>query len=102
LSHRYYYLPLSWKSWNWFECAVGGVPAMRKADICVIRKSMWWNLALIIMLDKRDVFFVRAQSQCTHTRARVQSQTHRNIIVILTTNRRKSESHRKNQQDAIL
>ena len=25
LSHRYYYLPLSWKSWNWFECAVGGV-----------------------------------------------------------------------------
>jgi len=26
LSHRYCYLPLSWKSWNWFECAVGGVP----------------------------------------------------------------------------
>ena len=25
LSHRYWYLPLSWKSWNWFECAVGGV-----------------------------------------------------------------------------
>jgi len=25
LSHRYYYVPLSWKSWNWFECAVGGV-----------------------------------------------------------------------------
>jgi len=25
LSHRYYYQPLSWKSWNWFECAVGGV-----------------------------------------------------------------------------
>jgi hypothetical protein len=23
LSHRYCYLPLSWKSWNWFECAVG-------------------------------------------------------------------------------
>src|SRR5215475_2253485 len=22
---RYYYLPQSWKSWNWFECAVGGV-----------------------------------------------------------------------------
>jgi hypothetical protein len=22
--HRYCYLPLSWKSWNWFECAVGG------------------------------------------------------------------------------
>jgi hypothetical protein len=25
LSHRYCYLPLSWKSWNWFECAVGSV-----------------------------------------------------------------------------
>jgi len=25
LSHRYCYLPLSWKSWNWFGCAVGGV-----------------------------------------------------------------------------
>ena len=25
LSHRYSYLLLSWKSWNWFECAVGGV-----------------------------------------------------------------------------
>jgi len=22
LSHRYYYLALSWRSWNWFECAV--------------------------------------------------------------------------------
>ena len=25
LSHLYCYLPLSWKSWNWFGCAVGGV-----------------------------------------------------------------------------
>jgi len=25
LSHRYCYLPLSWKSWNRFECAVCGV-----------------------------------------------------------------------------
>jgi hypothetical protein len=25
LSHRYYYLLLSWKSWNWFEHAVGGI-----------------------------------------------------------------------------
>jgi hypothetical protein len=25
LSHCYCCLPLSWKSWNWFECAVGGV-----------------------------------------------------------------------------
>ena len=26
LSRRYCYLPLSWKSWNWFECAVDGTP----------------------------------------------------------------------------
>jgi hypothetical protein len=26
LSHRYCYLPLSWKSVNWFECVVGGIP----------------------------------------------------------------------------
>ena len=25
LSRRYCYLPLSWKGWNLFECAVGGV-----------------------------------------------------------------------------
>jgi hypothetical protein len=25
LSHRYCYLPLSWKSWNMFECALGGL-----------------------------------------------------------------------------
>jgi hypothetical protein len=25
VTHCYCYLPLSWKSWNWFECAVGGV-----------------------------------------------------------------------------
>jgi hypothetical protein len=25
LSHHYCYLPLLWKSWNWFEFAVGGV-----------------------------------------------------------------------------
>ena len=24
-SHPYCYLPLSWKRWSWFECAVGGV-----------------------------------------------------------------------------
>ena len=25
LSHRYCYLPLSWKRWNWFECTVSGL-----------------------------------------------------------------------------
>ena len=25
LVNRYCYLPLLWKSWNWFECGVGNV-----------------------------------------------------------------------------
>jgi hypothetical protein len=32
LSHRYCYLPLSWKSWNWFECAVGGIHVEQFTD----------------------------------------------------------------------
>ena len=33
LSHRYCYLPLSWKSWNWSECAVGGVGHLQHTPI---------------------------------------------------------------------
>jgi hypothetical protein len=42
LSHRYCYLPLSWKSWNCFECAVGGVPSPinRSANNCIF--SIWY------------------------------------------------------------
>jgi len=32
-SYRYCYLPLSWKSWNWFECAVGGVYATQISSV---------------------------------------------------------------------
>jgi len=32
LSHRYCYLPLSWKSWNRSECAVGGVLSFKVKD----------------------------------------------------------------------
>jgi hypothetical protein len=32
LSHRYWYLRLSWKSWNRFECAVGGVRVWQIPD----------------------------------------------------------------------
>jgi hypothetical protein len=31
--HRYCYLPQSWKSWNWFECAVGGVRVYHNVQI---------------------------------------------------------------------
>ena len=37
LSDRYCYLPLSWKSWTWFECAVGG-PTTNTA-----RLSPWYE-----------------------------------------------------------
>jgi len=41
LSDRYCYLPLSWKSWNWFECAVGGVnherPVQKLPDVIFFR-----------------------------------------------------------------
>jgi hypothetical protein len=37
LSHRYCYLSLSWKSWNWFECAVGGVRMETECVYCAVR-----------------------------------------------------------------
>ena len=44
LSHHYCYLPLSWKSWNWFECAVGGVQhshdTSRQRLTCVIPEAV--------------------------------------------------------------
>jgi hypothetical protein len=42
LSHRYCYLPLSWKSWNGFECAVGGErhPQHTQTGICMGRMTV--------------------------------------------------------------
>ena len=34
LSCYYCYLPLSWKSWNWFEYAVGGVRPHDRTSCC--------------------------------------------------------------------
>jgi hypothetical protein len=42
LSHRYYYLPLLWKSWNWFECAVDGVTNTRCCRYSCLRS--WWRV----------------------------------------------------------
>ena len=43
LSHRYCYLPISWKIWNWFECAVGGVRQIPDAvDIVVCAPDDGW------------------------------------------------------------
>ena len=39
LSRRYCYLPLSWKRWNWFECAVGGV---RYSTVVCAPDDGWW------------------------------------------------------------
>ena len=45
LSHRYCYLPLSWKSWNWFECAVGGVQIPDAVDtvLCAPDDGWWYH-----------------------------------------------------------
>jgi hypothetical protein len=39
LSHRYCYLPLSWKSWNRFDCAVGGVSSSLTMHLPINVKS---------------------------------------------------------------
>jgi hypothetical protein len=40
LSHRYCYLPLSWKSCNRFECAVGGVRHVPRDMVCLRNVSV--------------------------------------------------------------
>jgi len=40
LSHRYCHLPLSWKRWNRFECAVGGVDAVD--TVACAPDGGWW------------------------------------------------------------
>jgi len=45
LSHRYCYLPLSWKSWNQYECAVGGVGQINK--LCDVA-SCWMYIGILL------------------------------------------------------
>ena len=57
LSHRYCYLPQSWKSWNRFECAVGGVrhPQHTQTSFCSLTLSntssfLTWSVQLIFSI----------------------------------------------------
>jgi hypothetical protein len=43
-SHRYCYLPISWKSWNWFECAVGGV---HHSSTCILPTEYIYTLLVL-------------------------------------------------------
>jgi len=50
LSHRYCYLPLSWKSRNWSECVVGGVavtvwkiPGAVDTAVCAPDDGWWYH-----------------------------------------------------------
>jgi hypothetical protein len=43
LSHHYCYLPLSWKSWNLFECAVGGIRHPQHTQTCILL-DIYWNI----------------------------------------------------------
>ena len=44
LSHRYCYLPLSWKSWNWIECAVGGIRHPRHTQSSCMLLDIYENI----------------------------------------------------------
>jgi len=44
LSHRYCYLPLSWKSWKWFECAVGGVGRYSIIQTCTLNGHLYSDI----------------------------------------------------------
>ena len=50
LSHRYCYLPLSWKSWNRFECAVGGVRQTVDVICWKLKRKEWLFPVLINFL----------------------------------------------------
>jgi hypothetical protein len=55
LSHRYCYLTISWKSWNRFECAVGGVRHVTGGCMCSIRR--------LLMMGARVPETCRAESE---------------------------------------
>jgi hypothetical protein len=50
LSHPYCYLPLSWKSWNRFECAVGGVRQLSYSKL----ESFYGKLYLCISCYRHE------------------------------------------------
>jgi hypothetical protein len=52
LSHRYCYPPLSWKSWNRFECAVGGVchPQRTQTRVVWIHQNAAYHCGTFIIL----------------------------------------------------
>jgi len=60
LSHRYCYLPLSWKSWNRFECAVGGVRHILYSETLRILKCIYMATVRNVdtVFDKFKVFAV--------------------------------------------
>jgi len=47
MSHRYCYLPLSWKSWNRFECAVGTCRAVSRHKLCNVA-SCWIYIRMLL------------------------------------------------------
>jgi hypothetical protein len=50
LSRRYCYLPLSWKSWNWFECPVGGIRHSQDTQIILINIQQDETLHILFYL----------------------------------------------------
>jgi hypothetical protein len=75
LSHRYCYLPLSWKRWNRFECAVGGVRPKHVEQFPDINKrcniaSCWIYSYIGILLGARPILYIsriRVNPFCTES-----------------------------------
>jgi hypothetical protein len=51
LSHRYCYLPLSWKCWNRFECVVGGVRIKLYRQHLVFVTPLLLSTAIVEVLE---------------------------------------------------
>jgi len=56
LSHRYCYLPLSWKRWNRFECAVGGICHPQHTQTGFGHEIVGRELQTECILDKIDEY----------------------------------------------
>jgi hypothetical protein len=57
LSHRYCYLPLSWKSWNWFErqgaVTVWQIPDAVDTVVCAPDDGWWYYLKHVVQFPDK-------------------------------------------------
>jgi hypothetical protein len=87
LSQLYRYLKLTWKSWNWFECAVGGVQFF--SMICLFGSSTCFEKLCahpqdeISMITPEIVFIQLSSWGWTHSCSKHVEDSNKRIIVKL-------------------